>query len=681
MKKYSDWKFVSKIRLIILMSVIPVLLYVFYYLLPAIEDKLIQEKRDKTQNVVQVAAGVLRFYHNLAQKGELTTEEAQHKALTQVNTLRYSESDYFWINDLEPKMIMHPVKPELNGKYLGDLKDPAGKRLFVEFANVCKKQGSGFVDYLWPKPGFEKPIPKVSYVTLFPEWNWVIGSGIYIEDVQTDLANFRNKILFSISVAFVLVLIAANFFFEKIIHPINTLQAAADRVAVGDVDFDVAVKTNDEFGQLASSFRQMLNNIKEQTETADKIAAGDFSNRVTPKSAKDVLSKSLNRVADTITELSNELNVLTGAAASGKLATRGDTVKFNGGYKEIVNGINKTLDAVIAPVNSSSEILSVMATGNFALPVTGDFSGDFLLLKNSINKLRDSLSEILSRVSAASTEISGAAVQISSGTEEMASGAQAQAEQLSGISFAVGRMTESIQDTSRNSELAGAAAEDSGTLARQSGTIVLQTIDGINKIAEVVEGAVDKVKNLGESSKQIGEIVSVIDDISGQTNLLALNAAIEAARAGEQGRGFAVVADEVFKLAERTNRATKQIEEMIAKIQYETAEVVASIERGKNEVAGGIVLARKAGTSLETIIASSENVVNAVARVTELSREQSAVANDIERNINAISAVSGNTVGEIKQLADTADGLNRLTEQLEDLLAGFKVSKANSRGY
>ena len=201
----------------------------------------------------------------------------------------------------------------------------------------------------------------------------------------------------------------------------------------------------------------------------------------------------------------------------------------------------------------------------------------------------------------------------------------------------------------------------------------------MNRIAEVVRKSAETVQALGKSSDQIGEIVQVIDDIADQTNLLALNAAIEAARAGEQGRGFAVVADEVRKLAERTTKATKEIATMIKQIQKDTSGAVESMEEGTKEVEVGKQLAEKAGKSLQEIIHGAEQVVDIVTQVAAASEEQSSAAEQISKNIESISSVTQESASGIQQIAHASEDLNRLTLNLQELVARFKVDESGSK--
>ena len=255
----------------------------------------------------------------------------------------------------------------------------------------------------------------------------------------------------------------------------------------------------------------------------------------------------------------------------------------------------------------------------------------------------------------------------------MAAGAQEQSSQTTEVAAAVEQMTKTIYETTKNTGQAAEASKNAGKVAKEGGNIVEETIIGMNRISDVVTKSAETVQELGKSSNQIGEIVQVIDDIADQTNLLALNAAIEAARAGEQGRGFAVVADEVRKLAERTTKATKEIATMIKQIQKDTAEAVISMQTGKNEVNNGKQLALKAGDALTEIISGADKVVDIVTQVASASEEQSSASEQISKNIESISSVTQQSASGVQQIAHASEDLNRLTLNLQELIAQFKL--------
>lgn len=417
--------------------------------------------------------------------------------------------------------------------------------------------------------------------------------------------------------------------------------------------------------------------VKEGSDVLEKISKGDLAVKVNGDYSGDhqIIKNSINTLIEKIKQLINETELLSKTGKEGKLDTRGDVSKFEGAYKELIQGVNDILDAVVLPVKEGSDVLEMMAKGDLTVRVLGDYKGDHQLIKNSINRLADSFYRALTDVTTAVQTTATASTQISSSTEEMAAGAQEQSRQTSDIVSAIEQMTRTILQTTKDSGIAAERARQAGDIAEEGGKIVEETIIGMNRIAEVVKRSALTVKELGKSSDQIGEIIQVINDIADQTNLLALNAAIEAARAGEQGRGFAVVADEVRKLAERTAKATKEIAGMINQIQNDTGDAVESMEAGALEVEKGKELSEQAGKSLSAIIAGARESVEMISLVAAASEEQSAASEQISKNIEVISTITSQSATGIQQVARAAEDLNRQTESLKDLVSQFSLDE------
>jgi methyl-accepting chemotaxis protein len=213
---FDNWGIFQKIMSISIVFNMLMCIGAFFYLIPMIEDKLMEEKRNATKDVLDIAYTLIAAYDVKAKQGEMTREQAQQTALSLIKQLRYRQNDYYWINDLEPKMLMHPIFSNLDGKNLSGDQDPTGKFLFLEMVKTAKERGEGFVEYMWPKPGTQDPVSKLSYVKLFKPWGWVVGSGIYVDDVQTEITSMKWRIVIATLVCVFIVLIFAYFIANRI---------------------------------------------------------------------------------------------------------------------------------------------------------------------------------------------------------------------------------------------------------------------------------------------------------------------------------------------------------------------------------------------------------------------------------------------------------------------------------
>jgi methyl-accepting chemotaxis protein len=244
-----------RLWLILIVSVL-MLFILAAALLKQVHTDLYAAKAEKTMHVVQSASGVLEYYHGLETAGTLSREAAQKQALDTIRGLRYNKDDYYWINDLRPVMIMHPVNAKLNGQDLSAIKDPDGFAVFNEMVTLAKAKGGGMIQYRWPKPGASEPVPKISYVHLFAPWGWIIGSGVYVDDVQ---AEFRQQVinaaLFSLAIIVVMALLVI-LIARSIVRPLRDSVQAMANIASGESDLTRTLETqgNDEVTQLARHF-------------------------------------------------------------------------------------------------------------------------------------------------------------------------------------------------------------------------------------------------------------------------------------------------------------------------------------------------------------------------------------------------------------------------------------------
>ncbi len=512
------------------------------------------------------------------------------------------------------------------------------------------------------------------------------GDVLAVVSLRYSLAEMNSALASQRLVAIVLMAIAIGITFaismffikKKIINDLDNSIGDIMRLSEGDPSEIVLINRSDEIGKLNLALKKLQECLTDRAEIGTEFSEGNFGKEVVLLSERDALGKAFQRMKDSLKNLVADAKALSHAAVEGRLSERADEYKHGGEFREVIANFNSTLDAIIHPINESSETLGRMAKGDLTARMEGEYKGDYAIIESSINDLADSFGKAIANVSSAVLATTSAAAEISSSTEQMAAGAQEQSAQAIEVASGVEEMTKTILETTRNASIAAETAEESGTIAKDGGKVVAETIEEMNRIADRVKKSAETVQALGRSSDEIGKIIQVIDDIADQTNLLALNAAIEAARAGEYGRGFAVVADEVRKLAERTTTATKEITSMIKQIQNDTTGAVVSMEEGTREVESGKRLADKAGESLQRIINSAERAVDVITQVAAASEEQSAAAEEISRNIEAITNVTHQSTSGTNQIAKAADDLNKLTVDLQNLISRFKIDDRQS---
>ena len=536
-KRFRDWGMVSKIMTIQLLTFISIFMMLTFYFLPLVEKKLMREKAFATKSVVEVAFTLISAHYS---KGEFATDEAQKEAMMSIRSLRYNDDNYFWINDLDSVTLMHP-DPGQVGRDLSNVKDADGKYFMNEFVSVCKKRGEGFVDYSWPRPDSDKPVPKISYVRLFKPWGWIVGSGIYVDDVELEIRRMRFQIILVTLVLSVLLVILAYIVARIISRPLCEAVYAFHQIAQGNLAVAVPSESRqDEVGILMKAFRNMLDKLRNQTRAiteGTRTIAASISQISTTASqlaaSSSETSSSVSEISVTVEEVRQTAHVSNEKAESvariaeqsahiserGKKATEDsvsgmDHIREEMGYisesiaklSEQTHSIEEIINAV-DDLADQSNLLSVNASIEAAK--AGEHGRGFAVVAQEVKSLADQSKEATKQVKTILNDIRKAVSAAVTATERGSRAVEA-GVYLSGQSDdSIDMLADSVSKSAHAAiQIAASSQEQLAGMDQLGGAMENIKVASMQNadIASQLEMASENLNHLGQNMKQLASM-------------------------------------------------------------------------------------------------------------------------------------------------------------------------------
>jgi methyl-accepting chemotaxis protein len=460
------------------------------------ERTIYSDNQNAIRIVTEVAFSLMTEYDARIKTGEFTLEEAQKRAALRIRNLRYNEKEYFWINDLTPKMIMHPYKPELDGKDLTDYKDPNGKQLFVAFVDVCKQKGEGLVDYMWPKPGETTPVSKTSFVKLFKPWGWVLGSGVYIDDIQKELAQLRY-LIWSLLAFLAITGVGGSYWIARTTAgPINRavvgLTANADQIATAA-------------NEISSSSQQLAEGASEQAAAIEQTSA----------SLEEIASMT-KKSADNATHadrLMRETNQIVGRA-SGTMIQLTASMREISKASEETQKIIKTIDEIafqtnLLALNAAVEAARAGEAGagfavvadevrNLAMRAAESAKNTAALIEGTVKRVKTG-SELVEESGKEFSEVAAMVTRSSELVGEIASASKDQAQGIEHLNEAVSEMDKVVQQNA-------ATAEQTASASQEMTSQTEQMTDFIADLMRMVSGTEKTSFPHGKDDKQPADV-------------------------------------------------------------------------------------------------------------------------------------------------------------------------------
>ncbi len=519
----------------------------------------------KLKAATDTAAGTIDHYSKMASNGTLTTEQAQAAAIATIKSLRLEGGKlYFWINDTQPKMIMHPIKPALDGKDLSGSKDPNGKHLFVEMVKATEKTGAGFVKYMWPRPGKEKPVPKLSAVKRSPAWNWIVGCGIYVDDLEAKINKAFYTILIIVLIAIVLAILLTYLLSRSIATPMRQAVEMLGDIEKGHLSGRLNLNRKDEVGTMAQAMDRFADDMQHDViGSLQKLSDGNLNMNLVTRDSQDEIRGAFNK-------LENDLNEVMGS-----IQNAGQQISAN---STSVSDFSQSLSQSATESAASLEEISASLS---------ELSGQTKLNADNANQVN-----VLSSEAKQATEEGKARMgQMISAMGEISEAGQSINKIIKVIDEIAFQTNLLALNAAVEAARAGQHGKGFAVVAEEVRNLAARSAKAASETAELIEGSVEKTSNGSQIANQTAES---LENIFGGVSKVSDLAEEIAAASNEQASGIGQINEGVGQIDQAIQQNTSTAEESAAaaeELSSQAAELLNMLQRfqlkGRNQQSMG----------------------------------------------------------------------------------------------
>ena len=510
-----------------------------------LHDQMYAGKTEKVRSLTDTAVSIVKDFHARAQAGELSDAKAREGALKALNTLRYDGDNYFWVNDMTPAMVMHPIKPSLDGKNIANVKDPNGVALFVDMVEVVRADGAGMVGYYWPKPGSEEPQPKISYVQGFKPWGWIVGSGIYVDDVEAAFARTSATLAVEAAVILAVLLGVVLVTRRSIVVPMKKASTAMGQIAEGDGDLTQRLPAdgNDEVAALARGFNayteKIQNTVVKMNDLSAELATASEELSVISSSTVETIETQrgeTQQVATAVTEMSATVKEIAGSAEGAAAAATGADQNARDGQTK-VDGMKEAIGDLAQGVQETAHVVAELNTKSEAIGGVLDVirgiaeQTNLLALNAAIEAARageqgrgfsvvaDEVRTLASRTQESTKEIQDMIEQLQSGSSQAVNAIERSSE-TTGLTIdraeqagqALGLIVDAVGTIRDMNAQIASAAEEQATAAHEIDRSVVA-------ISQSADRSAENVTHTSEASTELAKLGENLRSLVGQFKL------------------------------------------------------------------------------------------------------------------------------------------------------------------